>query len=166
VRADTLMTNTQPHRELVLDLLRGGGAHLSLEDALGDFPPALRGTKPRGSPHTPWQILEHMRIAQWDILKYSLDPEHRSPDWPSGYWPPTASPPEEDAWNESVRAFFADLARLEELAADPKLDLLAPIPHARDATLLGELYLVASHNSYHLGQLMLLRRMQETSARE
>jgi hypothetical protein len=140
-------------------MLAEGGAHLSADRVLSRFPRARRGAKPRGAPYTPWQLLEHMRLAQWDILRFGLDPGHESPEWPGGYWPPTVAPPDARAWSRSVAAFREDLRTLTGIARDEGRDLLAPIPHAPGATLLGELYLVASHNSYHLGQLVLLRRM-------
>jgi hypothetical protein len=155
------MKRTDPLRKLVLDLLRGGGAHARAEEALTNFRPSLRGAKPRGSPHTPWEILEHMRIAHWDLLQYSRVPGFRSPKWPEGYWPATSAPPDSRAWARSARAFLADRRALMRLAADPRRDLLVPLRHAPEATLLLELFLAASHNSYHLGQLVLLLRMME-----
>lgn len=155
------MKKTEPLRERVVDLVRGGGAHARPEEVLSRFPAWMRGAKPRGSPHTPWEILEHMRIAQRDILEYSLVPGFRSPKWPEGYWPRTSAPPDARAWGKSVRTFLTDRRALMRLAADRKRDLLAPIPHAPEASLLLELSLAASHNSYHLGQLVLLKRMLE-----
>ncbi len=147
-------------RQLVRLLVEGGGL-LPPAVVLARFPRSLRGAKPRGSPHTPWQILEHLRLAQWDLLRFSLDPEHESPPWPAGYWPPSAAPPDGQAWSRSAKAYLRDLEALRRIAADPRRDLSAPLPHAPGATLLGELYLAASHNSYHLGQLVLLRRLLE-----
>ena|SRR6187402_1303285 len=144
-------------REQLVRMLSEGGAHLPARKVLSRFPVALRGSKPRGSAHTPWQLLEHMRLAQWDILRFSLDPAHESPTWPAGYWPATAAPPDARAWNRSVKSFLADLHALTKVARDLERDLLAPLAHAPDATWLGGMYLVASHNSYHLGQLELLR---------
>jgi hypothetical protein len=152
-------------RERVVDLLRGGGAHASPEDVLRQFPEELRAKKVPGSPHTPWEILEHMHIAQWDLLEYSRVPGFESPQWPEGYWPETSAPPDARAWSRSMREFLADQRALIDLARDPKRDLLAPLAHARDTNLLLQLFLVASHNSYHLGQLMLLQRTLETQAK-
>jgi len=146
-------------------MLAGGGAHLPAQEVLSRFPVPLRGIKPRGAPHTPWQLLEHMRLAQWDILRFGLDPAHESPVWPDDYWPASAAPPDPRAWSRSVKAFLADLHALRRIALDRERDLLAPLAHAPDATWLGELYLVASHNSYHLGQLELLRRALEAGRR-
>ena len=157
--------NTQAdrrQRDQLVRMLSEGGAHLPAQQVLSRFPVAARGSKPRGAPHTAWQLLEHMRLAQWDILRFGLDPAHESPTWPAGYWPATAAPPDAQAWNRSVRAFLADLKGLCAIARDRKRDLLAPLPHAPDATWLGGMYLVASHNSYHLGQLEFLRLAQES----
>lgn len=144
-------------REQLVRMLSEGGAHLPAQKVLARFPVAARGAQPGGAPHTAWQLLEHMRIAQWDILRFSLDPEHVSPTWPEGYWPATAAPPDAQAWNRSVESFLADLRALSAVARDARRDLLAPLAHAPAATWLGGIYLVASHNSYHLGQLELLR---------
>jgi uncharacterized damage-inducible protein DinB len=159
------MASTDELREQVVDLLRGGGAHAAVVEALESFPAKLRGEKPRGSPHTAWEILEHMRIAQGDLLAYSTERGFESPEWPAGYWPSTPAPPDARAWSRSLESFVADLEKLVKLASDRKRDLLAPLAHAPDTNLLLELFLVASHNSYHLGQVMLLRRMLEAQPR-
>lgn len=140
-------------------LLTGHQAHASFQDVLLDIPSNLRGVKPKGAPHTPWQLLEHMRIAQWDILEFSRDPAHVSPKFPDGYWPKEPSPPDEDAWERSLAAFRSDLEAMEALVTDPSSDLLTPFPHGTGQTLLREALLVADHNAYHLGQLVLLRRL-------
>ena len=159
------MAHTEELRERVVDLLRGGGAHASVVETLESFPSALRGAKPDGSPHTAWELLEHMRLAQWDLLEYSTTPSFESPEWPEGYWPSTPAPPSTRAWSQSLKSFAADLEKLVKLARDRKCDLLAPLAHAPDTNLLLELFLVASHNSSHLGQVMLLRRMLEAQPR-
>lgn len=146
-------------RQHVLYLLRGGGGHLDFEKAIADLPANLRGAKPAGVPFTPWTLLEHLRIAQWDILEFSRDAKHVSPDWPRGYWPAGDAPPNEAAWEESLRAFRSDLKAMQKLVASPKTDLLAKIPHGEGQTILREALLVADHNAYHLGQLVLLRRL-------
>jgi hypothetical protein len=124
-------------REQLVRMLAEGGAHLPAQQVLSRFPVALRGIKPRGAPHTPWELLEHMRLAQWDILRFSLDPAHESPKWPAGYWPSSAAPPDAKAWNRSVKSFLADLQALTRVAVDRERDLLAPLAHAPDATWLG-----------------------------
>lgn len=146
-------------RQHVLYLLRGGGAHVNFEAAIRNLPAALRGKKPRGASHTPWQILEHLRIAQWDILEFSTNPNHVSPAFPAGYWPATAAPPAQAAWARSVRAFRADLEAMCKLVEDPATDLYAPLPHGDGQTILREALLIADHNAYHLGELVLLRRL-------
>jgi len=146
-------------RQHLLDLLRGGNAHADFEAAVANLPSQLRGKKAAGAPYTAWQLLEHMRLAQWDILEFSRSAKHVSPPWPDGYWPKTAAPPSASAWNNSVRSFRADLKAMAKLVASPKSDLFARIPHGEGQTLLREALLVADHNAYHIGQLILLRRL-------
>ena len=146
-------------REHLLYLLRGGGAHLDFEKAIANLPAGLRGAKPPGQPHTPWRLLEHLRIAQRDILEFSRNPRHVSPSFPDGYWPRGDAPPDDGAWDKSVAGFRADLKAMQDLVADPATDLFAPIPHGEGQTVLREALLVADHNAYHLGQLVLVRRL-------
>ncbi|HXJ94506.1 MAG TPA: DinB family protein [Terriglobia bacterium] len=146
-------------REHVLYLLRGGGAHVDADKALADLPAELRGSAVPGLPFTAWRLLEHMRLAQWDILEFSRNAKHVSPPWPAGYWPETDAPPDAKAWDRSVAAFRADLRAMEKLVADPKTDLHAKIPHGDGQTVLREAQLVADHNAYHVGQLVMLRRL-------
>ena len=153
------MSSDQRLREHVLYLLRGGGAHVGFEQAIADLPAAMRGGKPNGIPHTPWRLLEHLRICQWDILEYSRDPQHVSPPWPDGYWPVDDAPPSPESWDNSVAAFRADLQAMQNLVNDPEMDLLTPLPHGKKGhTLLREALLLADHNAYHLGQLVIVRR--------
>lgn len=146
-------------REHVLELLDGGGAHLGFDAAVADLPAKLRGAKPPGEPHTPWRLVEHIRLAQWDILEFVRNPAHKSPAWPDGYWPKDDAPPDATAWSKSLAAFRADLADLKALVADPSADLLRPLPHGQGQTLAREAMLAADHTAYHLGQLVLLRRV-------
>ena len=146
-------------RDQLVELLASGHAHPDFDAAVRDLPPGLRGKKARGAPHTAWELLEHLRIAQWDILEFSRDPEHVSPAWPDGYWPKTPAPPDESAWDKSVRRFRADRKAMQKLVADPASDLFTPFPHGDGQTLLREVLLVADHNAYHVGQLVLLRRL-------
>ncbi len=146
-------------RQHLLYLLGGGGGHLSFDQAIAGLPAKLRGSKPEGAPHTPWQLLEHLRLAQWDILEFSRDPRHVSPEFPKGYWPATEAPPNKTAWDKSVAAFRAGLKAMEKLVKDPATSLFARIPHGDGQTVLREALLVADHNAYHLGQLVLLRRL-------
>ena len=146
-------------RKHFVNLLTGGHAHASFDAAIKNLPAALRGKRPRGAEHSSWEILEHLRIAQWDILEFSRNPRHRSPEWPSGYWPATAAPPDAKAWDQSVRAFRRDLRAMCALVEDPSTDLFARIPHGDGQTILREALLVADHNAYHLGELILVRRL-------
>lgn len=146
-------------REHLLYLLREGGAHLDFEKAIAGLPVELRVAKPSGLPFSAWSLLEHMRIAQWDILEFSRDAKHVSPAWPKGYWPATDAPPSPEAWDRSVAAFRADAKAMEQLVSNPKTDLISKIPHGEGQTILREALLVADHNAYHLGQLVMLRRL-------
>ena len=148
----------QSLRDHLQYLLRDGGAHLSFEAAITGIPEDRRGASADGVPHTPWRLLEHMRIAQWDILEFSRNPRHVSPPWPEGYWPESTQPPDETAWQRSIVAFRDDLQAMQDLVADPATDLFARIPHGEGQTILREALLVADHNAYHLGQLVMLRR--------
>jgi hypothetical protein len=145
-------------RDHLLHLLRGGGAHLDFDAAIADLPATLRGAKPAGVPHTPWRLLEHMRIAQWDILEFSRNSGHVSPKFPEGYWPKGDAPANDRAWDRSLAAFRADLKAMCDLVADPATDLFAPIAHGEGQTILREALVVADHNAYHLGQLIVVRR--------
>jgi hypothetical protein len=156
------MAESDPLRQHLLDLLRGRNAHADFDPVMTDLPSRLRGVKPPGTPHTAWQLLEHMRIAQWDILEFSRDAKHKSPPWPEGYWPKTEAPPSAASWNNSLRSFRADLKAMAKLVADKTTDLFAPIPHGTGQTILREALLIADHNAYHLGQMVLLRRLLGT----
>jgi hypothetical protein len=145
-------------REHLLYLLRGGGAHLHFDKAIAKMPPALYGARPPGVPHSPWRLLEHMRIAQWDILQFCRDPAHVSPEFDAGYWPEGDAPPDPGAWDRSADAFRADLRAMQDLVAAPASDLFATLPHGQGQTLLREALLVADHNAYHLGQLVVVRQ--------
>ena len=145
-------------RKHIVDAIRGHQAHIAFDSAVKDFPPAMRGIKPPGAPHTAWQLLEHMRIAQNDILEFSRNPQHKSPHWPDGYWPETEAPPDQKSWSNSISAFRQDTEAVIKLVEDPQEDLFQPFTHGDGQTLLREALLVASHNSYHLGQLMYLRK--------
>jgi hypothetical protein len=146
-------------RQHIVKLLTGGDAHVEFDAAVEGLPAELRGKRPPGAEHSPWELLEHMRIAQWDILEFSRDARHKSPDFPEGYWPEKAAPASNDAWEKSVRAFRADLKAMCELVADEKTDLFAKIPHGEGQTILREALVLADHNAYHLGQLVLARRL-------
>lgn len=146
-------------REHVLYLLRGGGAHIGFDDVIEDFPVEEIGRRVAGVSYSAWQVLEHMRIAQWDILEFSRNPAHVSPPWPAGYWPAATIAPDASMWRQSVAAFRADLEAMAELVADEATDLLAPLAHGDGQTVLREALLLADHNAYHLGVLQTLKRM-------
>jgi hypothetical protein len=148
-------------REHLLDLLRGGGAHVKFEEVVNDFPVRLLNGRAAGVPYTPWQLLEHMRIAQWDILEFSRSDKHVSPKWPDEYWPDKTKEASEDDWRRSVERFREDLREMEALVEDPSTDLYARIPHGDGQTIMREALLVADHNAYHLGSLVTLRRALE-----
>jgi len=146
-------------RQHLVELLRGGHAHVKFDDAIADFPANLCGQKASNLPHSAWMLLEHMRIAQWDILEFSRDRKHKSPKWPEGYWPTTDDPPSTAQWNACVKQFRADLKEMEDLVKDPKTDLFAKIPWGDGQTILREVLLVADHNAYHLAQIVDVRRL-------
>lgn len=146
-------------RKHLVELLRGGQAHVGFETAVAALPEPLRGVRPPGLPHSPWRLVEHMRIAQWDILEFSRNPAHVSPEFPAGYWPSGDAPPDSSAWERTLESFRADLNAMVSLVNDPTTDLLAPIAHGDGQTILREALLVADHNSYHVGQLVLVRRL-------
>ena len=150
--------NDEKLREHLLYLLKGGGAHVNFEKAVADLSPALRGTRPEAIPHSPWRLIEHLRICQWDILEFSRNSEHVSPEFPHGYWPDGDAPPHEAAWDECLAHFRKDLQEMQDLVANTSVDLFAPIPHGNGQTILREALLVADHNAYHLGQLVIVRR--------
>ena len=146
-------------REMLGRILTWGEAHVDWKKAVDGIPAKDRGKRPRGTPHSPWELLEHIRLATWDILEFSRDPRHVSPDWPAGYWPAKPAPPNAAAWQESVKALARDLDDMRKLVFDPKTDMLAPVPGGSGQTLLREVLLLADHNAYHIGQLVLVRRL-------
>ena len=146
-------------REHLVKLLTEAQAHATFDDAVKGLPTELQGKVPKGAEHSPWQLLEHLRIAQWDIVEFSRNEKHESPKWPEGYWPKEKAPADEKAWDKSVRAFKHDLKEMVELIKDEKTDLFAKIPGGDGQTILREALLVADHNAYHLAQLVDLRRL-------
>ena len=146
-------------REHVLYLLEGGGAHVKFDDAVAGLSPKLRGAGPKGLDVTPWRVLEHMRLAQADILEFCLSRDYREKEFPVDYWPDSDAPPDSSAWDKSVKAFKVDLGRMRKLVKDPQTDLFAKIPGGDGQTYLREALLVADHNAYHLGQMITVRRL-------
>ncbi|HEY1901757.1 MAG TPA: DinB family protein [Terracidiphilus sp.] len=153
------MPNDKALRQHLVKLLTGGEAHIDFEHAIADFPAEVRGKTPKGAEHSPWQELEHLRIAQWDILDFSTNPNYRAKEWPKEYWPETEAPPDPKAWDRSVNAYCEDLKAMCTLVENEKTDLFAKIPHGDGQTILREALVVADHNAYHLGQIVLLRRL-------
>jgi len=150
------MQNNPVLREHLLTLLTSGDAHDDFETILAMIPPAARGRRPEGGERSPWEVLEHLRIAQWDLLEVMHNAAHVSPDFPIGYWPAAPEPPTEDAWQQCADAFLADRKAITDLIASAATDLFAPAPGTPEQTILSKVFLVADHNAYHLGQLVLL----------
>ena len=150
---------SDPVREQVIKLLQGGQAHLTFDEVIKNFPANLRGVRPKGAPHSAWQLVEHLRIAVWDILEFSRNPAHVSPSWPDGYWPKTEKPPNPAAWSKSIASINKDMEAMQKLVENENTDLYAKIPHGTGQNILREALLVADHNAYHIGQLLLLRRL-------
>ncbi|MCI0397298.1 MAG: DinB family protein [Chloroflexi bacterium] len=156
------MPSDQLIREQLLALLAGGNAHMSFQQAVADFPPQHFNTKPPHVPYTPWHILEHLRITQWDILEFIRNPAHVSPHWPAGYWPNPAEEADRERWAKTIHQFRADLQALADIVTDSTTDLTAPIPHAPGYTIFREILVVADHNAYHIGEFAILRQVMET----
>lgn len=153
------MANDAKLRDHLIKLVQGGHAFAAFDAAVKDFPFEKAGTKPDGFDHSAWQLLEHIRITQWDIVEFSVDANHVSPDWPEGYWPKEAAPKDHKDWQNSVEAIKNDLQKMQDIVRDTSNDLFAEIPHGTGQTILREALLVAEHNAYHLGQLVMLRKI-------
>ena len=152
--------STKAVRDLLGRALAWHDAHASFEDAVKDMPASLRGKRPEGLPYSAWELLEHLRLAQRDILDFCVDPNYKKDKtWPEDYWPPSPAPSSDAAWEDSIRAFVADRKAMQKLAVDTSVDLEAKIPHGSGQTYLRELVLVIDHNAYHVGQLVLVRRL-------
>src|SRR5262245_42247591 len=136
-----------------------GEAHADFDAAVKDFPAALRGHRVEGLPYSAWELLEHLRLAQHDILDFSRNPKYKEKKWPDEYWPGSPEPPDDKAWDRSVAAFRRDRRALQKLAADPKVKLEKRIPHGDGQTYLREILLVIDHNAYHVAELVMLRRL-------
>jgi uncharacterized damage-inducible protein DinB len=140
-------------------LLNGDGAHQDFESVIKELPAALRGKTPKNALHSPWQLLEHLRIAQWDVLESIRSPKHVSPEFPTGYWPEGSGPANEKDWNQSADGFRADFKALMAMVNDPEVNLVTELAHAEGQTILRKLLMLADHNSYHLGQMVVVRRL-------
>ena len=153
------MANDKALRQHLLKLLEGKGAHVDFETAVKKASAAVRGKRSKGVAHSPWEILEHMRLAQWDILEFSRDPDHLSPEFPKGYWPNPDDPGTPALWQKTIEEFRKDRQEMEALVEDPSTDLHAKIPHGDGQTILREALLIADHNAYHLGVLAVMARI-------
>ena len=153
------MPNESALRQHVVDLLTKEHAHAGFEAAIKGLPANLRGRRPKGAEHSPWEILEHMRIAQHDILDFTVNPKYKELAWPAEYWPKNKAPATAAAWNRSVQAFRKDLKKMCALVAAESTDLFQKIPHGDGQTILREALLIADHNAYHVGQLVLVRKL-------
>ncbi len=152
------MNQDEELRRLLQRVLDWEDAHANFDSAVEDVRPEVRGVRPEGFPHSLWELLEHIRICQHDILEFCVNPDYREPRFEE-YWPGTQLPPTKDAWQQSIDSFHADLERLKQLATDRSVDLFASIPHGTGQTYLRELLLVADHNAYHVGQFVAVRRI-------
>jgi uncharacterized damage-inducible protein DinB len=152
------MAEPDPLREQLARFVDSGEAHLTAEAALAHLDPELHGKRPHGLPHSAWELLEHIRITQHDILEFCVNPKYEEMTWPDDYWPASAAPPNANAWNESVASFRKDRDTIRDLATNSKIDLFAKIPHGTGQTYLRELLLVQDHLSHHAGQLILVRQ--------
>lgn len=153
------MENEKSLRQHIINLLKTDGAHADFAATVKDMPVDLRGKRPKGAEHSPWEVLEHLRITQRDALDFIHNANHVELEFPAGYWPNAQVPPSDKVWEKSVNAFCADLATMVELVQDESTDLLAAIPHGNGKTILREVLMVADHNAYHLGEFVLLRRL-------
>jgi hypothetical protein len=158
-RPEVQMASDAAIREHVGRLLDWKEAHAGYDAAIAGIPPDRRGSAPSGLPYSPWQLIEHLRITQHDILDFCRNPKYEEMNWPDDYWPADTAPPSADAWDESIRRFREDRDALKALAADPQIDLAATIPHGTAQTYLRELLLVADHSAYHVGELIVVRRL-------
>ena len=153
-----VMDRDEVLRQHLIELLDGGKAHLQYDDVVAGWPLEQRGARPEGAAHSPWEVLEHLRICQRDILDFSRDEDYEAPEWPAGCWPNVQQPPTEGAWDESIASFRSDLAEMKKLVQDESQDLYQPFAWGEGQTLLREAMLVADHNSYHLGELVALKK--------
>ena len=156
------MNDSGIYREQLVQLLGGRNAHFTFEDAVKSFPMEFINAKPPNVPYTPWHLIEHLRLAQWDILEFVRDPGHISPKWPEGYWPHPDAEADAGDWQQTIDSFDADLRAMEAIAQDQEIDLQAEIPHAPGYTYLREILLVADHNAYHIGEFCILRQIMGT----
>jgi hypothetical protein len=154
--------NDEIIREQLIQVLTSRNAHFTFNDAVKDFPIGKINDRPPNVPYTPWHLVEHLRITQWDILEFILNPDHVSPKWPEGYWPDRQATADADAWQKSLTSFRSDLKAIQGIVLDPEIDLSSEIPHAPGYTYVREVLLVADHNAYHIGEFCILRQVMGT----
>jgi uncharacterized damage-inducible protein DinB len=153
------MTQNDLLRKQLVKILDWQDSHMNLDKAIENIPPEQRGIQPSGLPYSLWQLLEHMRLSQLDILEFCRNPNYKESKWPDDYWPSSPAPPSQDVWEKSIAGFRKDCDALKKLAAEESIDLFANIPHGTGQTYLRELLLVADHNAYHIGQIIVVRRL-------
>jgi hypothetical protein len=153
------MDQNKSLRQHLVKMLDGGEAHATFDDAVKDMPRELQGIRPKGAEHSAWEELDHLRIAQWDIFEFATDPKHKSPKFPEGYWPKSPEPPNDAAWDKSVKQVHADVAKFQKVLLQESTDLFAKIPHGDGQTILRQALVAADHKAYHIGQLILVRRL-------
>jgi hypothetical protein len=153
------MSSDHVVREQLLALLNGGNAHMSFEQAVADFPAEHFNTRPPNITYTPWHILEHLRITQWDILDFIRNPDYVTPEWPKEYWPDPSAAADQEQWDQTISSFLSDAQSLHDIVSDPGTDLYSPIPHAPDYTIFREILVVSDHNAYHIGEFTILRQV-------
>ena len=146
-------------RDHLISLLKGGNAHVKFEDAVKNFPVDKINTKTENVPYSAWELLEHMRITQYDILDFIRNPKYKEMEWPKDYWPSKSKKANAGDWKKSIALFWKDRKELEKIVANPKSDLYGKIPHGEGQTILREILLVADHNAYHLGEFVMMRRV-------
>jgi hypothetical protein len=144
-------------------LLTAGNAHATFDQALADLPAPLRNQAVPEVPYTIWHLVEHLRIAQWDIVEFCLDPAHKSPDWPKGYWPAKDSTVDEAGWQATLTQIRHDQQRFIDLLENPATDLFKPLPHGDGQNILREALLIGDHGAYHTGEIILIRRLLKVS---
>jgi hypothetical protein len=142
----------------LIDLINGGHAHVSFDNAVTDIAPRYRGVRPEGLPYSIWQLMEHIRITLWDILEFCKSQNHKSPPWPEGYWPSGTSPTEE-AWKRTLAAIKSNRKEFVSLLQSPSTDLFTPFKHGTGQNMIREALLIADHTSYHTGQIIIVRRI-------
>lgn len=158
IMTDQTLTDESSLREHLVKLLEWGDAHVDFNHSIDGIPSGLQGVRPEGLPYSAWELLEHLRLTQSDILNFCRNPNYQAPKWPDQYWPQSTMPPRAESWQESVDSYLADRLEMQKLAADASLNLLAKIPHGEGQTLLREVLLLSDHNAYHVGEIIAVRR--------